>query len=189
MLYSFLMLGVIIFLVVKLFRFSKRMNASNGISDTAIKESEWKIENRKNQLALTERYASGELLPMALNYICKDDYTQFIPTKIIVRDDSIQGIFDDKSIEFSFAKNRIENLEYVCCVYSADDSFEDYVRPQMAMAEAINRLMKNKYVICDRADITLHERDSGDGDIYYSYTYKSVYVELISKQTMPNRSF
>ena len=185
----FLFFGLIIFLAVYLYKFSKKRNASNVASDAAIKESEWKLENREKQLALIERYATGELLPMALNYICKGDYTQFIPERIIVRDDCIQGVLNGELIEFNFAKSRIENLEHVCWVYSADDSFDDYVRPQVAMAEAINRLMKNEYEICDRGDLAMRERDFGDGDVHYWYIYTSRFVELNSKQMMPNRSF
>lgn len=126
------------------------------------------------QQKLTDHYANSKLLVEILDYICKGDYKENKPREIIISHDNIKSDISGKTIVFDFVSNRVPVFEYVSGF--REDAL---VKPQVAFAEAINRLMGNEYEIIDRAEINIKETSQKELLVFY----KSNYVQMRLKAT------
>lgn len=145
---------------------------------------EQKISGRQQQQILTKRYAESDLLKQILNYICNGDYTLYTPREIIINHLNIRADTSGRIIEYDFVSNRVPAFEQLYFRY--DNTTEEIVKPQLAMAEAINRLMGYAYKITDMAERTTKEHQYHDGESELWFYYRSNYVLMRLK---PEKQF
>lgn len=145
-----------------------------------------RAQKMKPQRDLILRYTKSELTQQVIQVICDGNPGLYMPEEITIRDDSIQSRLGDKLLCYDFASNRIHNFVHIheYCNPSAEKEF--VVKPQMAMAEAINSLLGGKYRIFDQAkiDYSFYKDISED---YCTYISDHVIMKLAS--TLPNKSF
>lgn len=147
-------------------------------------------EDKEKQAALqaqrewVEYYANSAVIQEILEYLCDGDMQRNLPYEIRISDEAIRAKGAGWSKEYNFMTNRLPCLTPV--IETGTDDYEQYlVRPQVAMAEAINCLMENQYSIADKADRILNQHGSDD-DLYFSTTYRSNYVLMT---LIPTRNF
>lgn len=132
------------------------------------------------QIDLFNRYANSPLLQTILSDL--EIGRTCLPEEIAIYDDRIQATVVGQCRTYGFAVHRVPFLEpaYESC--NLNDFQLDYVlRPQIAMADAINYLLGDEYDIIDKASFSSEECHHSDGESYYWRTYKSNYVILRRK--------
>lgn len=117
------------------------------------------------------------LLKTILNTICGGDYRRSKPNEIRIYDDRVEGIYVDHTYKFDFTINRVPHLEAASSI-GGEDCEEFVLRPQIALANAINSITGGEYEITDCAFHNYFD----DGD----YSYHSCYVCMHLK---PNNYF
>lgn len=137
----------------------------------------------QQQQNLIQQYANSDLLIQILNYICKGNYTSYKPREIIINHDNIQSDFSDHRITYDFLSNRVPLFKTIWASIGDNPVEEVLVRPQVAMAEAINYLMDNNYNIYDKAKWTSQKVQHDDTHCTYLYHYESNYVLMQLKAT------
>lgn len=135
---------------------------------------------RLRQQELYKTYLNSPLLQTILNTISGGNYQLSKPYEIYIYDDCVKGVCTDGTRVFDFNKNRVQHLEQVCSSQWRRNCEEFLVRPQVALAAAINTVMGCEYTVYDLAK-RLYDND--DPTIY---GYISDYVCMKLK---PNRHF
>lgn len=97
--------------------------------------------------------------------------------------DNIQSDFSDHRITYDFLSNRVPLFKTIWASIGDNPVEEVLVRPQVAMAEAINYLMDNNYNIYDKAKWTSQKVQHDDTHCTYLYHYESNYVLMQLKAT------
>lgn len=187
----FLMPGVIT-VIVKVVKAINRKAKDKEIwerMEAERKEREYTEEKRKRKAAeeqrmLVERYKDSPITQDVINTICNMNPSVNLPDKIEIFDNSIQADLYGQRFVYSFAANRVHSFQRVSTVVTSRDELRYVVRPQIAMAEAINTLLSHKYEIRDQAS----ERINYNED-YTTIIYNSKSVVLVLKETLPNRAF
>lgn len=139
------------------------------------------IEEQKN---LIERFKNSQITQDVLNTICNRNPSVNLPERIEIFDDCIQANLRGQNLVYNFAANRVHSFQHVIITVSDRRELQYVVRPQIAMAKAINALFDNKYEIRDQAAEQYNHHED-----YTSITYMSKSVVLILKATLPNRTF
>lgn len=136
------------------------------------------VDSRSEQQRLVSQYKNSELMRQILNYICDGNYNVNKPREIIIYHDSILADMSQKKIVYDFVLNRVPVFTPIHFFSASENQF--IVKPQVAMAEAINILMGNEYEITDqgRFDYKWSERGT-----FLSYSYSSNYVQMRLKAT------
>lgn len=148
-----------------------------------------RAQKMKPQRDLILRYTKSELTQQVIQVICDGNPGLCMPEEITIRDDSIQSRLGNKLLCYDFAANRVHNFTHVHEYCRPPEEKEFVVKPQMAMAEAINSLLGGKYSILDRAKIDHSSFQDIDGDLHYTCTYISDHVIMKLASTLPNKSF
>lgn len=131
------------------------------------------------QEKLIERYRSSPLTAEIVKYICSGNPETLAPTKIYIYDDHIQAHGIGAEITYDFSKHNIECLQRITKTGKSQTELDNIETPQLALAEAINSLLSNRYRIVDHADLKLLEGTRhGSGESYYFYAYYSNYVTM-----------
>lgn len=139
-----------------------------------------KREAARKQQELVNRYASGDLLREVLAEISADGQR---PHEIRIYNNRIEGFRAGRTTVYDFAEHQVYNLEDA---FAPGREWEELlVKPQMAMAEAINRLMDGQYEVFDKADREVRIISSTCTNM----TYRANYVQMKLKSIMPNRRF
>lgn len=125
---------------------------------------------RKKETDLAAQYAASSLLTEILDYLCEN---KALPEEFTIRNHSIQSISDGIPRTYDFTVNRVPHLESARG-HGTNDVEQYLVRPQFAMARAINYKLNNEYDISDHANRTHEWIDSGT---FYN-TYESNFVQL-----------
>lgn len=143
-----------------------------------IKKQEKPVNLQWEQQRLVNQYANSELMIYILNYVCDGNYQIYRPREIIINHENIIADVSGKRIIFDFVSNRVPAFTPIHYFSTEESGF--IVKPQVAMANAINMLMGNEYEITDqgRYDYNWSERGT-----FRSYNYSSNYVRMRLKAT------
>ena len=152
-------------------------------------EEEKKRSQLKEQRDMLERFKTSELTNKLLLYICNGSPEQTVPEKITIHNDRVEAILHGRTRVFDFASRRIHSFPHVIETVHSEEELEYVVRPQIAMAEALNSLLSDRYVISDSANWERNYYTDSDRDMHTSILYTSVYTTLTLKDTLPNQSF
>lgn len=152
-------------------------------------EEKRKDDAVKQQKELTEQYRNGPLIGDVLKVICGGNSRKNTPERIIIENSRIQGILNGQTLTYDFPINRVSALPLVIRTVDSREELEYVVRPQIAMANAINSLLGSKYEIYDNAEEKDNFQTDIDGDFYRTITYVSDHVVMVLKSTLPNKSF
>lgn len=134
------------------------------------------------------RYAKSELTAKLLFIIGNHNPIKNPPEEIVIYDDRILGKYGDNIFTFDFAEHRVFPFDHV--VWGGEDKELKYVvKPQLAMAQAINILLDSKYAVMDHARTNYSHHEYSDGELYTTVSYTSDHVVMKLKSTLPNRSF
>ena len=162
-------------------------------------ENKWKAEAEaekqrkqdilKQQQDLVEKYKNSPVTIEMLRVICGGFPPMHFPTKITIFNNCVQSETSTQKRTYDFAQHRIHSLEWVFKIVHKREDLKYVVKPQIAMAEAINSLLSNKYQISDYAKENMNFKTDSDGDSYTTITYESDHVVMVLKDTLPNRTF
>lgn len=147
-------------------------------------EEKRKQEAVEKQKELIVRFKSSPITQDMLNTICNKNPSVNLPERIEIFDGCVRANLRGQNFVYDFAANRVHAFQHVITTVASRKELQYVVRPQIAMAEAINALLNNKYEICDQAAEQYNHHED-----YTSITYSSKSVVLILKSTLPNRTF
>lgn len=157
-------------------------------------ETAHKEEIKRRERELVERFTNSELTKNVIGVLCKGNPEIYLPEKIWIYDHVIQGELNGDIRTFDFAKNRIHSFAPVICSGEAGEEFNrrfaEMEKPQLAMATALNNLLRGQYAIFDFAKEDF-EREPYiiGGGFYTRKSYRSDYVLMQLRSTLPNQSF
>lgn len=155
------------YLMLKSFRVvSDRKRAEEARRQAAQQELNQKEDVRLRQQRLYEKYLNSPLLIRILNTISGGDYQLSKPHEINIYDYYVEGLCADGTHIFDFNVNRVEHLEHVGSPGFRRNCEEYLVRPQVALADAINTAMGGEYNVNDCAMRSYD--DDFDGYFYSS---------------------
>lgn len=175
------MLGIIagILLICLIVKCVSRLTSEdiprNPSAQAELDEYEAEIAHKQRlmpQRNLIKKYGSSHLLPEILQALHVD--RRQLPEEITIYDDRIQATTNGQTRSYRFAEHRVPFLTSVEVEDRAEEFTEDFLRPQVAMAEAINQLLGKEYDIMDNA---IRDRDN------FWIRYKSNYVLMRLKAT------
>lgn len=152
-------------------------------------EEQKRQENLQQQKALVEKYKNSPITAEILKCICGPSTADCPPTQIIIYNNRIQGKTGQTITTYNFAQHRVQSLENVWGHVNKIEDLKYVVRPQIALAEAINALLSNQYKIFDGDNISYRQCEHSDGDVSTYISYSSDHVTMVLKRTLPNRSF
>ena len=153
------------------------------------KEEEQKLRALQQQKDLVVRYKNSKLIAEAIQTICDGDLERTLPAQIVITNNYIQGTTNERTLTYNFAAHQIKPLPTVIKTVRGWDELKFVVKPQVAMADALNLLLDNRYVIQKVSKEDFSRHTDCDGDSYTLVTYTSDYVSLVLKSTLPNREF
>lgn len=150
-------------------------------------KEEKRKEDAKKQAALArqkeleDKYADSPLTRKIIDGISES--TDQLPEEITIYDDHVTGRTNGQMRTFDFAANRVPFLEeaYVC-TYKRDE-VDFLLKPQIALGNAINRILNGQYEIHDEANYKVITRTDSDGEFHHLYEYISNHVLLRLKAT------
>lgn len=185
------LLGILLLLpgvITILVKIIKAINVKNSIRrEIARREFE---ENAKKQQALAEQcrlfehFKNSPLTQEVIYTICNKNPSVNIPERIEIFDNCIRANLHGHSLAYDFASHRVYSFKCVIRSVSTYEDLQYIVKPQIAMAEAMNALMGYKYEIRDQATVRYNDEED-----YHSISYLSNSVVLVLKSTLPNRNF
>ena len=160
-------------------------------------EAAHKEEIKRKERELVERYTNSELTRKVIAVLCKGNPETYLPEKIWIYHDKIVGELKGEIRTFDFGINRVHNFKQVFCSGELgedfDNRFAEMEKQQLAMATALNNLLRGQYVIYDLPETRLEENTisygNGDEETYLLKIYKSDQVLLQLRSTLPNQSF
>lgn len=143
-----------------------------------VKEKEERQDALARQKSLEDKFFNSPLTRKIIEAI--SDGTGRLPEEITIYDDRVTGCTNGQPRTFGFAANRVPvfNQVYACM----DDYREEFslLRPQLALGNAINRILNDQYDVYDKA---VHRREQishpeGNDHIFYHYTSNHVLLRL-----------
>lgn len=152
-------------------------------------EEQRKQDQLRQQEELVEKYKNSPVSIEMLRVICGGFPPIHFPTKITIYNHCVQSETSTQKRTYDFAQHRVHSLEWVFKIVHKREDLKYVVKPQIAMAEAINALLSNKYHISDYAKENMNFKTDSDGDSYTTITYESDHVVMVLKDTLPNRTF
>ena len=160
-------------------------------------EAAHKEEIKRKERELVERYTNSELTRKVIAVLCKGNPETYLPEKIWIYHDKIVGELKGEIRTFDFGINRVHNFIQVFCSGELgedfDNRFAEMEKQQLAMATALNNLLRGQYMIYDLPETRLEENTisygNGDEETYLLKIYKSDQVLLQLRSTLPNQSF
>ncbi len=193
----YLLLPLVIFIIVKVLKKiydknSRRQQEEERIAREIAEKRRAEEEKQKalqEQQQLMEKFKSSPLTKEIVHAICFGDQ-QLPPQKITITCNCIQGEHSGQTATYDFASHRVHSPfpHVIRSVHNVED-LKYIVKPQMAMAEALNILFGHLYVIYDYAKCNTNYHTDCNGDSYTITTYASDHVTMVLKTTLPNRRF
>ena len=143
----------------------------------------------KKQAELEQEYTNSPSTIKMLREICGGYPPVRLPTSITIDDYSIQAESGGTVRTCNFSQYRMENFRYVVKGAFDREDLQYVVKPQIALAKAINSLLSGKYYISDYAKREVEHKTDCEGERYTVYWYQSDHVVLTLNHTSPNRTF
>ncbi len=140
------------------------------------KEQETLARKRAEQRSLEDKYANSPLTREIIQTIRGG--SNDLPEEIVVYDDRVTGRTNGVTRTYDFIANRVETLQrvYNCMLHYGD--YELLLRPQVALGNAINRVLGREYDVSDEAVRRSEQHAHSDGEIYFLFHYTSDHVLL-----------
>lgn len=131
------------------------------------------------QKALEDKYFNSPLTRQIIDAI--SDGTGQLPEEITVHNDHVTGHTNGQTRTFDFAANQVPFLNEAYVFAFKSDEVDLLTKPQMALGNAINRILHERYEVHDKANYKRMEKTDFDGKLYYLHEYTSDHVLLCLK--------
>lgn len=140
------------------------------------KEQETLARKRAEQRSLEDKYANSPLTREIIQTIRGGSNN--LPEEIVVYDDRVTGRTNGVTRTYDFIANRVATLQHVynCMLHYGE--YELLLRPQVALGNAINRVLGGEYDVSDEAVRRSEQHAHSDGEIYFLFHYTSDHVLL-----------
>lgn len=141
-----------------------------------VKEKEERQDALARQKSLEDKFFNSPLTRRIIDTI--SDGTGQLPEEIVVYDDRVTGRTNGVTRTYDFIANRVATLQrvYNCMLHYGD--YELLLRPQVALGNAINRVLGGEYDVSDEAVRRREQHAHSDGEIYFLFHYTSDHVLL-----------
>lgn len=178
---------LIIFLIIYIgIQSRKKAEAARAAEKAKMEQMEQEVvlakqESLARQKSLEDKFFNSPLTRKIIDGISES--TDQLPEEITIYDDHVTGRTNGQMRTFDFAANRVPFLEeaYVC-TYKRDE-VDFLLKPQIALGNAINRILNGQYEIHDEANYKVITRTDSDGEFHHLYEYISNHVLLRLKAT------
>lgn len=145
-------------------------------------KEEKRKEDAKKQAALArqkeleDKYADSPLTREIIQTIRGG--SNDLPEEIVVYDDRVTGRTNGVTRTYDFIANRVATFQrvYNCMQHYGD--YEFLLRPQVALGNAINRVLGGEYDVSDEAVRQSEQHAHSDGEIFFLFHYTSDHVLL-----------
>ena len=114
-------------------------------------EEKKRMDSAEKQKNLVIQYKTSPITQEVVKTICCVNGVTIFPEEILIFDYYIQAKSKGSVIRYDFAEHRVRPLEYVGGVFEKESEIQNIVRPQIALAQALNFLLEKKYEIYDNA--------------------------------------
>ena len=140
------------------------------------KEQETLARKRAEQRSLEDKYADSPLTREIIQTIRGG--SNDLPAEIVVYDDRVTGRTNGVTRTYDFIANRVATFQrvYNCMQHYGD--YEFLLRPQVALGNAINRVLGGEYDVSDEAVRQSEQHAHSDGEIFFLFHYTSDHVLL-----------
>lgn len=146
-----------------------------------VKQENTKREALARQKALEDKYFNSPLTREIIQTIRGGSNN--LPEEIVVYDDRVTGRTNGQMRTFDFAANRVPIFDQVYECKAESIKEELLLRPQVALGNAINRILNGQYDVSDKAIRRSEQRSFSDGEIFFLHHYTSDHVLLRLKAT------
>lgn len=146
------------------------------------REDEKRREDAKKQAALErqkeleDKYANSPLTREIIQTIRGG--SNDLPEEIVVYDDRVTGCTNGVTRTYGFIANRVESLKRVFDAEWDPKHYELLLRPQVALGNAINRILGGEYDVSDEAIRQSEVHTDCDDEIHTLFQYTSDHVLL-----------
>ena len=141
-----------------------------------VKEKEERQDALARQKSLEDKFFNSLLTREIIRTIRGGSNN--LPEEIVVYDDRVTGRTNGVTRTYDFIANRVATLQrvYNCMLHYGD--YELLLRPQVALGNAINRVLGGEYDVSDEAVRRREQHAYSDGEIYFLFHYTSDHVLL-----------
>lgn len=141
-----------------------------------VKEKEERQDALARQKSLEDKFFNSPLTREIIQTIRGGSNN--LPEEILVYDDRVTGRTNGVTRTYDFIANRVTTLQrvYNCMLHYGD--YELLLRPQVALGNAINRVLGGEYDVSDEAVRRREQHAHSDGEIYFLFHYTSDHVLL-----------
>ena len=141
-----------------------------------VKEKEERQDALARQKSLEDKFFNSPLTREIIQTIRGGSNN--LPEEIVVYDDRVTGRTNGVTRTYDFIANRVATLQrvYNCMLHYGD--YELLLRPQVALGNAINRVLGGEYDVSDEAVRRREQRAYSDVEIYFRFHYTSDHVLL-----------
>lgn len=141
-----------------------------------VKEKEERQDALARQKSLEDKFFNSPLTRKITQTIRGGSNN--LPEEIVVYDDRVTGRTNGVTRTYDFIANRVATLQrvYNCMLHYGD--YELLLRPQVALGNAINRVLGGEYDVSDEAVRRREQHAHSDGEIYFLFHYTSDHVLL-----------
>ena len=141
-----------------------------------VKEKEERQDALARQKSLEDKFFNSPLTRKITQTIRGGSNN--LPEEIVVYDDRVTGRTNGVTRTYDFIANRVTTLQrvYNCMLHYGD--YELLLRPQVALGNAINRVLGGEYDVSDEAVRRREQHAHSDGEIYFLFHYTSDHVLL-----------
>lgn len=195
--YLFLILGSIVLIIIvansaansqttyKTLEQKEAEERAQKASEERARQNAERQQKITKQKELEDRYAASPLTWQIICAISGDPNHK--PEIIEVYDDRVTGRTNGVIRTYDFYVNRVETFASVyesATGHAVEERL--LLRPQVALASAINRRLESEYELFDKAKRSQERFLYSDGEVGYLYNYTSDHVRLVLKS---NNSF
>lgn len=141
-----------------------------------VKEKEERQDALARQKSLEDKFFNSPLTREIIQTIRGGSNN--LTEEIVVYDDRVTGRTNGVTRTYDFIANRVATLQrvYNCMLHYGD--YELLLRPQVALGNAINRVLGGEYDVSDEAVRRREQHAHSDGEIYFLFHYTSDHVLL-----------
>ena len=141
-----------------------------------VKEKEERQDALARQKSLEDKFFNSPLTREIIQTIRGGSNN--LPEEIVVYDDRVTGRTNGVTRTYDFIANRVTTLQrvYNCMLHYGD--YELLLRPQVALGNAINRVLGGEYDVSDEAVRRSEQHAHSDGEIFFLFHYTSDHVLL-----------
>lgn len=141
-----------------------------------VKEKEERQDALARQKSLEDKFFNSPLTREIIQTIRGGSNN--LPEEIVVYDDRVTGRTNGVTRTYDFIANRVTTLQrvYNCMLHYGD--YELLLRPQVALGNAINRVLGGEYDVSDEAVRRSEQHAHSDGEIFFLFYYTSDHVLL-----------